>query len=85
MARWFRQLSVQQQLFVGACAALLLVALPEVLTVGVVGLERAIVGVLIAIERLLLSVLQKVSTVGLGAGGVVLAGYGIYAFAFKRK
>lgn len=78
-------LSVQQQLFVGACGAVLLAVLPEVLTVGAVGVERAIVGGLIAVERLLLSVFQRVSTIGLGVGIVVGVCYGVYAFVFKRK
>ena len=85
MRRWFLSLSVQQQLFVGACGVLLIALLPELLTVGAVGVERAIVGVLIAIERLLLSVLQKVSTAGLALGAIAIAGYGVYAFVFNRK
>jgi hypothetical protein len=85
MWRWFLGLRAAQKLYVVSIAGAVLWLLPNILSLGFVGVERVLVGALIALEEAIVFVLHRFASLGLIAGVAVLALVGVYLFVLDRK
>lgn len=80
--RW-QQLDLPQKAYTVAAGSVLLVALPKVLVLLVLLLERVLIGGLLALEEVLLQLLLKGGALLGVLGAVALVGAGVYVFARK--
>lgn len=68
-----------------AVTCIALTFLPKVASLGLVGVERVAVAALIGTEDLLFLALEKVASVGVVLGALVLVAYGVYVFVVDRR
>jgi hypothetical protein len=86
--RWFVGLQPQQKLYVVGCSIILVLLVPKIVVLGFVGVERLLVGIIIAIEEALLATFQRLAGVLAGLAAVGILGTGVYVFFlgnYKRK
>uniref|UniRef100_A0A383VM61 Uncharacterized protein n=1 Tax=Tetradesmus obliquus TaxID=3088 RepID=A0A383VM61_TETOB len=80
--KW-QQLDLPQKAYTVVAGLVLLVALPKVLVLLVLLLERVLIGGLLALEEVLLQLLLKGGALLGVLGAVALVGAGVYVFARK--
>ena len=83
--RWLVGLSWKKKLYVALIAFLVLWLLPNVLSLGLVGVERTMVGALVAVEKLMVAAVRALGVYGFFAGMVALMVYGVNAFFFDKE
>ncbi|KAF6259197.1 hypothetical protein COO60DRAFT_1638544 [Scenedesmus sp. NREL 46B-D3] len=79
----WQQLDVPQKAYTVVLGLVLVFALPKVLTLLVLLLERVLLGGLLALEEMLLQLLLKGGALLGAVGAVALLGAGVYLFARK--
>ena len=77
---WTQGLNWQKKVYVALVTLITVWLVPKLFSFGLVGVERMIMGALIAVEGVIVLAFQSLAAYGVSAGVLVLIGYGVYAF-----
>jgi hypothetical protein len=83
--RWFAKLSLTKKAYLVSVVALVAWLLPNVLSIGLVGVERLLVGGIVLVEEAIVVSIRALGLYGLFAGMLVVVAYGVYTFYFDKK
>ena len=83
--QWFRNLRRQQQAYVVLLLGFVLLFLPTVASIGFVGVERVLVGTIIALEEAVTFAFRRIASFGLVVGILALLATGMYVFVGNKS